>query len=92
MNSCVPRQRRADRRAQALAETDRHRVELRGPCLRRNAGGDDGVPQTGAVQMQDQSVRMRPGADGLDLLKRDRLRRRHGCACSPGRRGAVRTR
>src|ERR1700722_17264608 len=65
-----PRQRRADRRTESLAETDRNRIKLRGPCLRSDARGNDGVPEAGPVEMQDQSVGVRPGADGLNLFER----------------------
>src|SRR4051812_41185707 len=39
-----------------------------GPLCRREARGDDGVPQPGAVEMHEQAVLVCPGADGLDLL------------------------
>ena len=55
-----PGQRRADRRPQPLAEADRHAVEVLGPLGRRDAGGDDGVPQPGAVQVHDQAVAAGP--------------------------------
>ena len=61
-------QRGADRGAEPLAETDRHSVEVRRPFARRDAGGDDGVPQTGAVEVHGQAVLARPLTDGLNFF------------------------
>ena len=44
MKARVPASADAQRRAQALAETNRHAVEMLGPFARRYAGRDDGVP------------------------------------------------
>src|SRR5262249_55670488 len=46
-----PGQGRADRGAEALAEADRDRVEVPGPVPGGDAGGNDGVPQAGAVEV-----------------------------------------
>ena len=40
------------------------------PLAGGDAGGDDGVPEPGAVEVHDQAVLARPGADRLDLLER----------------------
>src|SRR5262249_9113647 len=60
----------ADRRAQALAETDRDAVAMLAPLAGRGSRGDNGVPQAGAVQMHGQPVSPRPTADRVDLLLR----------------------
>ncbi len=38
--------------------------------MRRRSGGDDGVPESGAVEVKDEAIGVRPGADGLNLLQR----------------------
>src|SRR5438132_11644336 len=40
-----------------------------GPFAARNAGGDDGVPQSGAIQVHEQAVPPRPTANGGDLVQ-----------------------
>src|SRR5262245_20023948 len=41
-----------------------------GPLLRRDPGGDDGVPQARPVEVYPQAVLPGPGADRLDLFDR----------------------
>src|SRR5438552_14431161 len=40
-----------------------------GPFAARNAGGDDGVPQSGAIQVHEQAVPPRPIANRGDLVQ-----------------------
>ncbi len=63
-------QGRADGCAQPLGETDRDRVEPRGPLSRGDARGDHRVEQSGAVEVHRQPLLACPRGDLGDALKR----------------------
>ena len=77
-------ERRADRGAEALAEADADRVEVLGPLGGRNAAGDDGVEQPGAVEMPGQALALPPTRRSRRRRRTAARGRRRGCACSPG--------
>ena len=60
----------ADRRTEAFGEADADGVEVAGPIGGRNAGGDDGVEQAGAVEVAGQAVVGGPAADFGDGVVR----------------------
>src|SRR5436305_607996 len=58
-----PGECRANRRSQALAEADGDRIEVPGPLPGGDVGGDNGVPQARAVEVQGEVVLAGPAAD-----------------------------
>ena len=86
-----PGDERAERAAEALGEAEAHGVELAPVLGRRDAGGDRGVEEPGAVQVRREPVnpglrghlphlRERPDAPAaavVRVLDADELRRRH---------------
>ena len=77
-------QGRADRRAEALREADRDRVEVASPLGGRDAAGHDGVHQAGAIEVHRQPVGPGPSGNLGDRGDRVDLPAPHGCGYSPG--------
>src|SRR5437868_1620922 len=65
-----PDERRTNRCPQALAKTNRNAIEVPGPLRGGYSRGHDRVPQAGAIEVYEQSVAVRPGADRADFLQR----------------------
>ena len=62
---------RADGRAEALREAERHRVERLGPHRRGRSRRDDRVPQARAVEVQGEPVLLRRLRRVLQLIERE---------------------
>src|SRR5262249_38011609 len=63
-----PGQRTAHGGAEAFGKANGDGVEMPGPFAGLDAGGHDGIPQPGAVEVHDEIVLPGPGADGDDLV------------------------